>query len=124
MKGLLWAKDDKRIISSDDGGAIYEWEISTGNRLFDCVEKEFEYIDVVATKDISWTIVLSKCGSLRDVADGSIINEMKCIATSSFSAMSTTNYSSLLIAGTANGYLIEIDLPFNEQDHKEHPAKR
>lgn len=95
-------------MSSDDGGAIYEWEISTGNRLFDCVEKEMDYVDIMSTNNISSTITLSKCGRLRDITDGIIISETKCTIDSVFSAISMTNHSRLIVAGTLNGYCLEI----------------
>lgn len=118
MLDLLWNKDDTHIFSSDDCGAIYEWDIATGKRLFDCVEKEFQYVGIAADKETSSIIALSKCGHLREVIEGNVLYEKECGGSGPFTSLSSTNLNPILLAGDFHGSLYDFAVPINEPDSK------
>lgn len=135
MLSILWTNDDSRILSSDDGGAIYEWDISTGTRIFDCVEKENEYLSMTRTKMSALsTYVITKGGLLQEVLEGNIVHQVYCDIRSSrflnigrdrqhqcyhemsnenaaLSAICASNFNLLLFVGDNSGYIHELELP-------------
>lgn len=122
--GICWTKDDCRILTCDDCGAIYDWNILTGTRLFDCVTKENEYLSLTLTNFASSTFAITKSGYLLELLEGNIVHQVQCnsccnettLTNMALSAICATNHNSVLLIGSCNGCICEFKFPLeNDQ---------
>lgn len=118
-------QDDRQLVSCDESGAIYEWDLARGRRAYDCVDKDNEYVSLSSAKcNGQSTFAVSRNGILREVLAGDIVAELKYGSGASFTSMCAMNASRFLVIGDRAGNLYQIGLPLSESMHDEYSINR
>lgn len=114
---VSWTKNDKYLISGGNEGAIYQWEIETGTRLQEIVQKGTQYVSVCSTfnEPISMFAVTNS-GLLREFQNSEIIRELTIPSTSKakLTDVCLARSDSIMFVGNECGDLINVQLPFLE----------
>ena len=51
IRRMVWTQWDLKLISCGLEGAVYEWEVATGNRIGEVITKSCSYSDICVTSD-------------------------------------------------------------------------
>lgn len=119
---LLWTDDDRVLVSCDDSGAIYRWELATGNRINDNVNKDHEYVALVYDGPAAY--VLSKNGLLQQMLDGKVIDAVELDGRSALTAMCGMNSVGVLVIADSGGRMYQMGLPIAESKQSPYLAQR
>ncbi|XP_013119183.2 cilia- and flagella-associated protein 57 [Stomoxys calcitrans] len=110
-----WTKNDKYLISGGNEGAIYQWDVETGNRLQEIVQKGTEYVSVCSTFNDPLSIFgVTNSGFLREFQNSEIVREVNIPSTTKCKLTDVALARSDTIMFVANevGDLVNIQLPF------------
>ncbi|GAB1607289.1 cilia- and flagella-associated protein 57-like [Argonauta hians] len=114
VRSTAWYLDDNNLISCGLDGAVYDWELSTGKRIGQCVLKSTAYKDVVVNSETKNFYAVGSDHSMKEIYESDILRTFSSgdfIFTSI--AMSSTN--SMLFVGTSNGILRCFEYPIASQ---------
>lgn len=74
---VAWTRNDKYLISGGNEGAIYQWDVETGERLQEIVQKGTEYVSVCSTFNEPLSIfAATNTGLLREFQKSEIVREL------------------------------------------------
>lgn len=110
---MAWSIDDKYLVSSGDEGAIYQWCITSGNRINESVEKGIEFRSVALTNDTSIYVCTNK-GIFRELHNSDIIREIELNNGTALTELALSRSNLMLFIGTESGNLYNIQVPFLE----------
>lgn len=113
IRSLLWTQNDRHIVSCDDAGAIYEWNIDRAERIYDCVEKENLYVSSTRIAP-EFLFVASSNGWLQEICTGEVANEIQLENMGSITSVCGLNTLGSLFIGDDCGKLQIITLPLLE----------
>lgn len=114
IASLAWSLDDKRLVSSGTEGAVYEWELDTGTRLNECVQKGIEYRKVAVTNDMESIYVITDGGLVREMANSDIKREIKTPGLPPLSSIALSRSNLVMFLSSEKGHLYNVQLPFLE----------
>lgn len=109
---LAWSSDDKFIVSCGNDGAVYEWELATGCRTNECVQKGTEYRCITVTSDMASTYAVSNTGVLRELSKSDIIREIKPPNACAMTSMALARSDLVMFIASENGHLYNVQIPF------------
>lgn len=110
---VAWSKDDKRLVSCGDDGAIYEWDNESGERCGESVQKGLIYTSVSLTVD-NFIYATANNGTFREISESEIIREItpKPGATTPLTCGALARSDLMLFVGNEKGALYNIKVPF------------
>ncbi|XP_055921500.1 cilia- and flagella-associated protein 57 isoform X2 [Eupeodes corollae] len=109
---LAWSRDDKYLISGGDEGAIYQWDIETGERIQEIVQKGTEYRALCCTEDPFSILALTGSGFLREFINSEIARELSTPERTPFLSLALARSDLIMFASTDSGHLYNVQLPF------------
>ncbi|XP_014102441.2 cilia- and flagella-associated protein 57 [Bactrocera oleae] len=112
---LAWTGTDKYLISGGAEGAIYQWDVETGTRVQEIVQKGTEYRSVCCTFNEPLSIyAATNFGVLREFQNSEIVREI--VVPSKVRApltdMCLSRSDLIMFVGNEYGDLFNIQLPF------------
>lgn len=110
---VSWSKDDKRLVSCGNDGAIYEWEIETGKRCGESVQKDLIYTSVALTAE-NVIYASANNGVFREIFESEIVREIipKPDTNIPITTIAVARSDLILFIGNENGSLYNVQVPF------------
>lgn len=109
---LIWSIDDRFVVSCGNDGAVYEWELSSGNRTNESIQKGIEYRSVAVTKDSASIYAVTNSGVLREISKSDIIREVKPPHNTAMTCLALARSDLVMFMASENGHLYNIQIPF------------
>lgn len=72
IHSVKWSADDAKLISCDTHGAVYEWNLSTGERETDCVLKSCRYSSIDLSSDAKVIFAVGSDQTLKEISESSV----------------------------------------------------
>lgn len=69
---LSWCADDFYLVSAGIDGAIYQWDINTGKRTNEVVQKGIQYRGVVTMQNNN-IFAITNSGALREICKSEVV---------------------------------------------------
>uniref|UniRef100_A0A1B0BGE8 Cilia- and flagella-associated protein 57 n=1 Tax=Glossina palpalis gambiensis TaxID=67801 RepID=A0A1B0BGE8_9MUSC len=111
---VAWSRTDKYLFSGGAEGAIYQWEVESGNRLQEIVQKGTEYVSVRSTFNEPLSIyAATDSGLLREFRNSELVREIvvpshsKCRLTD----LCITRSDLIMFVANEVGDLFNVQLP-------------
>nr|CAD7403161.1 unnamed protein product [Timema cristinae] len=93
VRGVVWTNNDQKMVTCGTEGAVYEWDITTGNRVGEIIAKACVFTGVAVTSEGNGSSVKGElCSSL---SSGSSVKGELCSSLSSGSSVKGELCSSL-----------------------------
>lgn len=109
---LIWSSDDRLVVSCGNDGAVYEWDLATGNRTNECIQKGIEYRSVALTRDSVSTYAVTDSGVLREISKSDIVREIIPPHTTAMTQVALARSDLVMFMASATGHLYNIQIPF------------
>lgn len=111
--GIAWSKDDMRLVSCGNDGAIYEWEVETGQRRGESVQKGLIYTSVALTAENA-IYASANNGVFREIFESEIVREInpKPGSTVPLTCIALARSDLILFMGNDKGSLYNVQVPF------------
>lgn len=110
---MAWSIDDKYLVSSGIDGAIYQWRVSTRERINESVEKGTEFRSLALTRD-NMIYVCTNTGVFREIHNTDIVREIDPNSGIPLTRIALARSDMMLFVGTEAGNLYNIQVPFLE----------
>uniref|UniRef100_A0A383W626 Uncharacterized protein n=1 Tax=Tetradesmus obliquus TaxID=3088 RepID=A0A383W626_TETOB len=109
---LVFSGDDRRLVSSGAGGAVYFWDMSTGARLMELeyVDKQCVYYTACYNDRHAAAVVRTMDGRVQHIQDGQLAYELAGLGNDA-SPMAITGDGRVVLACTNTGSIISIAWP-------------
>ncbi|WIA33170.1 hypothetical protein OEZ86_006317 [Tetradesmus obliquus] len=109
---LVFSGDDRRLVSSGAGGAVYFWDMSTGARLMELeyVDKQCVYCTACYNDRHAAAVVRTMDGRVQHIQDGQLAYELAGLGNDA-SPMAITGDGRVVLACTNRGSIISIAWP-------------
>ncbi|XP_046473446.1 cilia- and flagella-associated protein 57 [Neodiprion pinetum] len=75
IEGMTWSQSDLKLISVGLEGAIYEWDMTTGQRCAEVILKGIVLSSVVNTADGVTSFCIGSDNQLREIKDSTVMHE-------------------------------------------------
>ncbi|XP_035724749.1 cilia- and flagella-associated protein 57-like [Vespa mandarinia] len=75
VKGLIWSQTDTKLISMGEEGAIYEWDINTGQRTAEIILKNIILYDIAIAADESFLYCIANDNRIRKIKNDTVVSE-------------------------------------------------
>ncbi|XP_002068679.3 cilia- and flagella-associated protein 57 [Drosophila willistoni] len=114
---VAWTKTDKYLISGGAEGAIYQWDIETGSRLQEIVQKGTEYVTVCCSYNEPLTIYAgTNFGTVREFQDSELVREITIPSRTKglVSDICLARSDLIMFVADHEGNLFNMQLPFLE----------
>lgn len=108
---LAWSHDDNFIISSDNAGAIYEWDITTGQRGRECIQKGIKYRSLAFTRSTS-IYACTNTGVFREIQNSDVVREITPFCSVPLTCIALARSDLMLFMSSEKGHLYNIQIPF------------
>uniref|UniRef100_A0A8C6JED1 EML-like second beta-propeller domain-containing protein n=1 Tax=Melopsittacus undulatus TaxID=13146 RepID=A0A8C6JED1_MELUD len=119
IHSVKWSADDTKIISCDTHGAVYEWNLSTGERETDCVLKSCRYSSIDLSSDAEVIFAVGSDQTLKEISESSIQHEVPAFGVV-YTAVAVSHSGHMVFVGTSLGtiramkYPLPLTMDFNE----------
>ncbi|XP_058125091.1 cilia- and flagella-associated protein 57 [Anopheles ziemanni] len=108
---LSWSTDDAILASGGNDGAIYKWNVVTGERLEEVVQKGIHYRSLALTADAHSVYSITNTGLIREVAKSDIAREFKIPELTPLTDMALARSDAILFVGSVKGHLYNVQVP-------------
>uniref|UniRef100_A0A6E8VUB9 Uncharacterized protein n=1 Tax=Anopheles coluzzii TaxID=1518534 RepID=A0A6E8VUB9_ANOCL len=108
---LAWSTDDAVLVSGGNDGAIYKWNVVTGERLEEVVQKGIHYRSIALTSDAHSVYSITNTGLIREVAKSDIAREFKIPELTPLTDMALARSDAILFVGSVKGHLYNVQVP-------------
>uniref|UniRef100_A0A182NUB5 WD_REPEATS_REGION domain-containing protein n=1 Tax=Anopheles dirus TaxID=7168 RepID=A0A182NUB5_9DIPT len=108
---LAWSTDDAALVSGGNDGAIYKWNVVTGERLEEVVQKGIQYRAIALTSDAHSIYSITNTGLIREVAKSDIAREFKIPELTPLTDMALARSDAILFVGSVKGHLYNVQVP-------------
>lgn len=112
---LTWSTDDRFLVSSGKEGSVYEWDVVTGERVNELVQKGTHYKSLAVSSDQNYIIGVTHTAYLREIAKSQLSREFR--APDENSPLTTVAFSrsdQMLFTANERGCLYNVKLPLWE----------
>lgn len=109
---LSWSMDDKYLVSAGMDGAVYEWEVTTGNRINEVVQKGTEYRDLAINLDKSAVYSVTNTGILKELSNSDVVREVKPPDMTPLTCIAMSRSDLVLFIASEKGQLYNVQVPF------------
>ncbi|KAM9008065.1 cilia- and flagella-associated protein 57 isoform 2-T2 [Ara ararauna] len=119
IHSVKWSADDTKFISCDTHGAVYEWNLSTGERETDCVLKSCRYSSIDLSSDAKVIFAVGSDQTLKEISESSIQHEVPAFGVV-YTAVAVSHSGHMVFVGTSLGtiramkYPLPLTADFNE----------
>ncbi|XP_065529668.1 cilia- and flagella-associated protein 57 isoform X2 [Lathamus discolor] len=119
IRSVKWSADDTKFISCDTHGAVYEWNLSTGERETDCVLKSCRYSSIDLSSDAKVIFAVGSDQTLKEISESSIQHEVPAFGVV-YTAVAVSHSGHMVFVGTSLGtiramkYPLPLTMDFNE----------
>lgn len=72
IQAVKWSSDDAKLVSCDTYGAVYEWNLSTGERESECVLKSCIYSSIAPSSDAKVIFAVGSDQTLKEISESSV----------------------------------------------------
>lgn len=112
---LMWSNDDRFLVSSGKEGSIYEWDIMTGNRVNELVQKGTLYKSIAVASDQSFIAGVTHSAYLREISKSQVVREFRSPDESSgLTAIAFSRSDQIMFVANERGSLYNIKVPLFE----------
>lgn len=112
---LVWSADDKYLVSSGREGSVYEWDMNTGQRVHELVQKGTLYKSLAVASDQSYIIGVTHSAFLREISKSQMVREFKSPDDGvPFTSIALARSDLMLFAANEKGGLFIVKVPFME----------
>ncbi|XP_061307511.1 cilia- and flagella-associated protein 57 [Pezoporus flaviventris] len=119
IHSVKWSADDTKFISCDTHGAVYEWNLSTGERETDCVLKSCRYSSIDLSSDAKVIFAVGSDQTLKEISESLIQHEVPAFDVV-YTAVAVSHSGHMVFVGTSLGtiramrYPLPLTMDFNE----------
>lgn len=72
ITSLVWTRDDRKLVSCGVEGAVYEWDLATGNRIGEIVEKGTSFWKCAVTPEGKYVYAVGNDGLLKEITESNV----------------------------------------------------
>lgn len=110
---LAWSHDDIFLASSDNEGAIYEWNVVSERRLAEYgIQKGVECRSLAITHNESILYACTNMGILREIQKSNIIHEIRPLHGEPLNCVALAASDLILFTSSERGHLYNVQIPF------------
>ncbi|XP_030351750.1 cilia- and flagella-associated protein 57 [Strigops habroptila] len=119
IRSVKWSADDAKFISCDTHGAVYEWNLTTGERETECVLKSCRYSSIDLSSDAKVILAVGSDQTLKEISASSIQHEVPAFGVV-YTAVAVSHSGHMVFVGTSLGtiramkYPLPLTTDFNE----------
>ncbi|XP_065072592.1 cilia- and flagella-associated protein 57 [Ochlerotatus camptorhynchus] len=106
---LSWSTDDLFLASGGNDGAIYKWNVVTGERMEEIVQKGIHYRSLSLTSDANSVFAITNTGLIREMCKSDINREFKIPELTPLTDISLSRSDLIMFVGTEKGHLYYVD---------------
>ncbi|XP_058814914.1 cilia- and flagella-associated protein 57 [Topomyia yanbarensis] len=106
---LSWSTDDAILASGGDDGAIYKWNVVTGDRMEEIVQKGIHYRSLTLTSDAHSVYAITNTGLIREMFKSDIFREFKIPELTPLTDIAMSRSDTIMFVGTEKGHLYYVD---------------
>ncbi|KAK2543324.1 Cfap57 [Columba livia] len=122
IQAVKWSSDDAKLVSCDTYGAVYEWNLSTGERESECVLKSCIYSSIAPSSDAKVIFAVGSDQTLKEISESSIQNEVSAFGVV-YTAVAVSHSGHMVFVGTSLGTIRTMKYPLPlTKDFKEYQA--
>ncbi|NWR55089.1 CFA57 protein, partial [Bucorvus abyssinicus] len=116
---VKWSADDAKVVSCDTHGAVYEWNLLTGERESECVLESCIYSSIALSSDAKIIFAVGSDQTLKEISESSIQHEMPAFGVV-YTAVAVSHSGHIVFVGTSLGtirvlkYPLPLTRDFNE----------
>lgn len=111
---LEWSSDDRHLVSSGKEGSVYEWDIVTGQRVNELVQKGTLYRSIAVSSDQSYVVGVTHSAFLREISKSQMVKEFKAPEDSPLTTLAFSRSDQIMFTANERGCLYNIKMPFLE----------
>ncbi|KAM6927807.1 LOW QUALITY PROTEIN: cilia- and flagella-associated protein 57-like [Xenentodon cancila] len=112
--GLEWSLDDRRLVSCGMDGAVYEWNMETGQRESESVLKSCSYTGVAFSSNYKTILAVGTDLSLKEIQDCQVLREVPGDGVA-HTALAVSRCGRVVFTGTSSGTIRAITYPLPSQ---------
>ncbi|NXE28155.1 CFA57 protein, partial [Ardeotis kori] len=119
IHAVKWSVDDAKLVSCDTRGAVYEWNLLTGERESECILKSCIYSSVALSSDAKIIFAVGADQTLKEISESSIRHEVPAFGVV-YTAVAVSHSGHMVFVGTSLGtiramkYPLPLTKDFNE----------
>ncbi|NWQ73156.1 CFA57 protein, partial [Columbina picui] len=122
IQAVKWSSDDAKLFSCDTRGAVYEWNLSTGERESECVLKSCIYSSIAPSSDAKIIFAVGSDRTLKEISESSIQNEVSAFGVV-YTAVAVSHSGHMVFVGTSLGTIRTMKYPLPlTKDYNEYQA--
>ncbi|XP_071666051.1 cilia- and flagella-associated protein 57 isoform X3 [Patagioenas fasciata] len=110
IQAVKWSSDDAKLVSCDTYGAVYEWNLSTGERESECVLKSCIYSSIAPSSDAKVIFAVGSDQTLKEISESSIQNEVSAFGVV-YTAVAVSHSGHMVFVGTSLGTIRTMKYP-------------
>ncbi|NWU97125.1 CFA57 protein, partial [Upupa epops] len=119
IRAVKWSTDDAKVVSCDTDGAVYEWNLLTGERDSECMLKSCIYSSIALSSDNKIIFAVGSDQTLKEISESSIQHEVPGFG-AVYTSVAVSHSGHVIFAGTSLGtvramkYPLPLTRDFNE----------
>uniref|UniRef100_A0A8D0L5H4 Cilia- and flagella-associated protein 57 n=1 Tax=Sphenodon punctatus TaxID=8508 RepID=A0A8D0L5H4_SPHPU len=117
VRSVVWSADDYKLISCGTDGAVYEWNLLTGERESECVLKSCSYSGVAISPDAKIIFAVGSDQTIKEISNSSILNTIPTFDVA-YTAVVVSHSGRMVFTGTSMGTIRSMKYPLPV--HKEY----
>ncbi|NXK97716.1 CFA57 protein, partial [Formicarius rufipectus] len=122
IHAIKWSADDAKLVSCDTHGAVYEWNLLTGERESECVLKTCIYSSISLSSDAKIIFAVGSDQTLKEISESSIQHEVPAYGVV-YTAVAVSHSGRMIYVGTSLGTIRAMKYPLTlTRDFKEYQA--
>ncbi|XP_010005021.1 PREDICTED: WD repeat-containing protein 65 [Chaetura pelagica] len=102
IRAVKWSLDDATCVSCDTHGAVYEWNVLTGERKSECVLKSCIYSSIALSSDANIIFAVGSDQTLKEISDSLIQLEVPAFG-AVYTAVAVSHSGQMVFVGTSQG---------------------
>ncbi|XP_047677974.1 cilia- and flagella-associated protein 57 isoform X2 [Tachysurus fulvidraco] len=110
VRSVVWSSDDSRVVSCGMDGAVYEWNVLSGQRESESVLKSCSYTSVAFSHNTRSTLAVGNDHTLKEIQDYQVLREVASDDVI-YTAIVMTHSGHALFTGTSSGTIRAIKYP-------------
>lgn len=112
---LAWSTDDRYLVSSGKEGSVYEWDIMTGERVNELVQKGTLYKSIAVASDQSYIAGVTHSAYLREISKSQMVREFRSPdENSALTSIAFSRSDQIMFCANDRGSLFNIKVPLFE----------
>ncbi|XP_071420692.1 cilia- and flagella-associated protein 57 isoform X1 [Pithys albifrons albifrons] len=122
IHAIKWSADDAKFVSCDTHGAVYQWNLLTGQKESECVLKTCIYSSISLSSDAKIIFAVGSDQTLKEISESLIQHEVPAYGTV-YTAVAVSHSGRMVYVGTSLGTIRAMKYPLTlTRDFKEYQA--